>query len=157
MLKIDAHNHYWRYNPKDYSWIDESMTILKKDFSPIELKPAQEKYNINGLVAIQARQDHDDNDFLLQQAKQHPIVKGVVGWVDLSAVSVEEHLANYASYPESVGIRHMVQSEPDEKFLLREDFRRGVGLLKSYNLTYDILISHAQLPVANKFVELFPD
>lgn len=157
MLKIDAHNHYWRYNPQDYSWIDDDMTILKRDFSPKELKPSMERYDIDGLVAVQACQDHEDNDFLLQQSMLHPSVKGVVGWVNLSAEDVAEHLESYAGFPKFVGIRHMVQSEPDENFLLREDFRRGVALLKSYDLAYDILISHAQLPDAIKFVELFPD
>lgn len=157
MLKIDAHNHYWQYSPQDYSWINDDMDILKKDFSPAGLKPFIEKYEINGLVAVQARQHHQDNDFLLQQAMQHSIVKGVVGWVDLSADDVEEHLSAYASFPKFVGVRHMVQSEPDENFLLRADFMRGVGLLKSYGLAYDILISHTQLPVTIKFVERFPD
>lgn len=157
MLKIDAHNHFWQYNPKDYSWIDDSMTILKKDFSPEELKLFTEKYDIDGLVAVQAYQSHKDNDFLLQQAIHHPIVKGVVGWVDLSAEKVEEDLETYAHFPKFVGIRHIVQSEPDKNFLLREEFRRGVGFLESYKLAYDILISQAQLPMAIKFVERFPD
>lgn len=157
MLKIDAHNHYWRYNSKAYSWINDRMTILKSDFSPDQLKPFTEQYDIDGMVAVQACQSHEDNDFLLQQATHHSIVKGVVGWVDLSAENVEVDLESYARFPKFVGIRHMVQSEPDEKFLLREEFRRGVGLLESYNLAYDILISQAQLPIAIKFVELFPE
>lgn len=157
MLVIDAHNHFWQYDPVKYSWIGDDISILKRNFLPQQLQPALDYYKVGGVVAVQARQDHEDNRFLLKQAKSNPVIKGVVGWVNLTADDVEENLHSFALDPKFVGIRHMVQSEPDEQFLLRKDFNRGIGLLKNFNLAYDILIHDRLLPVATTFVERFPD
>lgn len=154
---IDAHNHYWHYEPQEYSWIGEEHGPLKKDCLPADLDPELEKHNVTGTIAVQARQNLEENRFLLQVADRNPIVKGVVGWLDLRAGNVEENLQSYASAAKSVGLRHFIQSEPEEGFMLRDDFRRGIAALKHWGLTYDILIGHRQLAETVKFVELFPD
>lgn len=157
MLIIDAHNHFWQYDPMEYPWIGDDISLLKRDFFPEQLKPNLDQYQVNGVIAVQARQSHDENRFLLNLARNNPYVKGIVGWVDLLADDVEESLQLFAQDPKFVGIRHMVQSETDEGFLLRKDFNRGVGFLKQYGLPYDILIHDKQLSVATKFVECFPE
>ena len=154
---VDAHSHFWQYDPVEYEWIGDDMSLLKRDFLPQHLQIIHRQYAVEGTIAVQARQSHEENRFLLKLAEENPSVRGVVGWVDLAADNVEENLHLFAKQPKFVGIRHMVQSEEDEEFLLRKDFNRGVGMLKKYGLAYDILIHEKQLAVATRFVERFPD
>lgn len=157
MLVIDAHNHFWQYDPMKHGWIGDDISLLRRDFFPDQLRPTLDQHGVNGVIAVQARQSHDENRFLLKLADEEPFIKGVVGWVDLSADDVEESLQLFVQHPKFVGIRHMVQSEADEGFLLRKDFHRGVAFLKQYGLAYDILIHEKQLAVTRKFVERFPE
>ena len=156
-MKIDAHQHFWRYSPITHSWINDSMAVLKRDFLPEDLKPELKKKSFNGCIAVQAVQSEAENDFLLDLADNNDFIKGVVGWLDLRADNIDERLAHYSKHPKFCGLRHVVQDEPDDEFLLRDDFKRGISKLKQYNLTYDILIFEKQLPAALKFVEAFPD
>lgn len=157
MKKIDAHQHFWKYDPVDYAWISEPMRAIARDYFPQDLAPLQEALGFEGSVAVQARQSLEENDFLLGLAETHERVKGVVGWVDLRSPRVEEQLDRYAGHPKFVGVRHVVQDEPDDRFLLRPDFMRGVGWLHAYHLTYDLLTYPRQLPAAIEFVRAFPD
>jgi L-fuconolactonase len=158
MLIVDSHNHFWRYNPKEYDWITNNMQVLKRDFFPEQLKVEFDKTGVSYTVAVQARQTVEENDFLLDLADNSSgIVKGVVGWVNLQDPEVERDIERYAANKIFVGVRHIVQGEKDEKFMLREEFLNGVYLLKKYGLTYDILIHQQQLPLAVRFCEKFPD
>lgn len=157
MLIIDAHNHFWQYDPVGYNWIGDDISFLRHDFLPQHLQPILQEHGVSGSIAVQARQSLEENEFLLRLAADSSFIRGVVGWVDLAAGDVEEALQQLAQYQKFVGIRHMVQSEIDDRFLLRKDFNRGVGLLKEYNLAYDILIHEQQLPATIKFVGRFPD
>src|SRR5690606_37095277 len=145
MMIVDAHSHFWQYDPVQYAWIGDDTSLLKRDFLPQHLQIIHRQYAVEGTIAVQARQSHEENRFLLKLAEENPSVRGVVGWVDLAADNVEENLLLFATHPKFVGIRHMVQSEEDEEFLLRKDFNRGVGMLKEYGLAYDILIHEKQL------------
>lgn len=156
-MVIDAHNHFWKYDQQKYNWISDEMSVLQQDCFPGDMKPMAEKFNVEGLVAVQATQNKEENDFLLNLAEQDPLVKGVVGWVDLTADDLADRLQDLSIHPKFVGIRHMIQSEPDPEFMLRKDFQRGIALLMDYQLTYDILIDDRLLPVTTSFVEKFPD
>lgn len=155
-MRIDAHQHFWNYRPEEYGWIDESMEALRRDFTPGDLKPLLEEHGFDGSVAVQARQHLGETEYLLRLADEYDnFILGVVGWVDLRASDVGEQLDRFRSHPRFVGVRHVVQDEPDQRFLMREDFLRGVSLLG--DLTYDILVYPNQLPAALDFVERFPD
>lgn len=154
---IDAHQHFWNFDPIRDAWITEDMGVIRKDFLPADLAPVLQANGITGCVAVQADQSEAETDFLLQLATENPFIKGVVGWVDLKATNVQERLAHYAQFPLLKGIRHIVQGEPDRNFLLREDFGRGIAALAEFGLTYDILIYPHQLPAAVEFVKKFPD
>lgn len=156
-MRIDAHQHFWRYNPEEYDWIDDSMTVLRRDFHPSDLKPDLEAAGFDACIAVQARQTIDETRWLLELADQHPFIAGVVGWVDLRAEDVREQLATFSKNPKLLGVRHVVQAEPDDRFLLRPDFLRGIAGLQEFNLTYDILIYRRHLPVATEFVQRFPE
>jgi len=155
-MRIDSHQHFWSYDPAEYAWISDAMPALKCRRLPSDLKPLLGAAGFSGCIAVQARQTLDETRFLLDLAHQYDFVRGVVGWVDLCSPDVERHLEHFAADPKFVGVRHVVQDEPDDRFLLREDFRRGIASLARFNLAYDILIYPRQLPAAIEFVPLFP-
>ncbi|MFZ1141621.1 MAG: amidohydrolase family protein [Candidatus Sulfotelmatobacter sp.] len=155
-MHIDAHQHFWLYSPAEYEWIDNSMAVLRRDFLPEDLKPEMESNDFHGSVAVQARQTPEETRWLLDLAERSPWILGVVGWVDLRSPDVRSQLKFLARNPKLVGIRHIVQSEPDDHFLLQPDFLRGVSALEEFDLAYDILIYTKHLPVAAEFVERFP-
>jgi L-fuconolactonase len=157
MMFIDAHQHFWQYSPTAYDWIDDTMKPLQQDFLPQQLKPLLQQNNFSGSVAVQALQTEAETEFLLTLAAEHDFIKGVVGWADLQAADVETKLAKLAQNPKLKGLRHVVQGEPDDKFLLRPNFLRGITLLQKFNFTYDILIYPKHLPVATEFVAKFPE
>ena len=156
-MRIDAHQHFWEYSPSEYDWIDERMHVLKRDFGPADLKPHLDATGIGGSVAVQARQSVEETEYLLRLADTNDSVLGVVGWVDLCSEDAQAQLERFGAHERFVGVRHVVQDEPDDRFLLREDFLRGVALLKEHDLTYDVLIYPSQLSAALEFVERFPD
>jgi L-fuconolactonase len=157
MNKIDAHQHYWFFNKKDYGWMGEDMSKIQKDCLPPELSVELKKTGYIGTVAVEARQTEDENFFLLDLANSYPFIKGIVGWVDLCSENVENRLDYFSKFPKFSGVRHVLHDEPDDDFMLRSDFLRGISHLKKYNLTYDILIFPRHLPNSIKFVEKFPE
>ncbi len=154
-MVIDSHVHFWKYSKKDYPWIDKTMEILQKNFLPSDIELTLKRNNVDGCVAVQADSSELEARFLAELAVTHPVVKGVVGWTDLKASDIEKRLENFAAYPVIKGIRHIVQSEPDD-FLYDKDFRRGVSLLDAAGYTYDVLIYPRQLKAAADFTNAFP-
>lgn len=156
MNRIDAHQHFWKFDPVRDSWIDESMQKIQSDFLPEDLLPLLQENQFSGCVAVQASQSEDETNFLVNLAAKNDFIKGVVGWVDLRGVTIEERLNHFSSNKIIKGFRHVVQGEPDD-FMLRKDFQNGISALKQFNFTYDILIFHRQLPAAIELVNQFPD
>ena len=156
-MRIDAHQHFWRYEPDAYAWIDDGMAELRRDFLPGDLRPELDGSGIDACVAVQARQDEEETRWLLSLAEQHPWIAGVVGWCDLCAPGLPEALDALAAHPQLVGLRHIVQAEPDDAFLLREDFCRGIAELSPRGLAYDLLIFPHQAPAAIQFAKAFPE
>jgi L-fuconolactonase len=155
-MYIDAHQHFWKYDPIEYGWIDDSLAQLRRDFLPRDLEPELERDGFSGSIAVQARQSLEETRWLLDLAKVSSSILGVVGWVDLRSPEVRSRLAGFAGNPKLVGIRHIVQSEPDDRFLLQPEFLRGIGTLEDLDLAYDILIYPRHLAVAAELVERFP-
>jgi len=155
-MHIDAHQHFWIYNPAEYDWIDDSMAALRRDFLPEDLKPEMESGGFHGSVAVQARQTLEETRWLLELAERCSSILGVVGWVDLRSPDIRAQLKALCQNPKLVGVRHIVQSEPDDRFLLQPEFLRGVSMLEEFDLAYDILIYPKHLRVAAEFVERFP-
>ena len=156
-LKIDAHQHFWKFDPIRDAWIGPHMAVIQRDFMPDELEPLLKAAGIDGCVAVQADQSEDENDFLLENAARYDFVRGVVGWVDFWNPSVEERLAYYKKFPKMKGFRHVLQGEKDRALMLNPNFKRGIGLLKQFGYTYDILIYPDQLGYTRDFVAAFPD
>lgn len=156
-MRIDAHQHFWRYSAREYGWIDARMTRIRRDFLPPDLAEELVRSGFDGCVAVQARASLAETEFLLGLAREHRFVRGVVGWVDLQAEGVADELARLSSEPLLRGVRHGVQDEPDPAFLERPAFRRGVAALARNGLTYDLLIHPHHLAVARRFVQGFPE
>jgi L-fuconolactonase len=156
-MKLDAHQHFWQYTPADYGWIGPDMQILQKDHLPPHLALLTKGAGIEGTVAVQARQSLAETEWLLNLAERYSLIRGVVGWVDLCAPDVRGQLERFSASPKLVGVRHVVQDEPDDHFMLGDDFMRGISLLADFHLTYDILIFPRQLPAACELVKKFPN
>ena len=147
-MKIDSHQHFWRYDPVRDSWINDSMAVLKKDFFPQDLGPELKANGIDGCIAVQAGQSEKETLFLLDLAAKNPFVRGVVGWVDLCDPKIGERLEFFSDQDQLCGFRHIVQAEPDERFMLQKSFLRGIGCLGEFGYTYDVLIYTHQFPAA---------
>lgn len=155
-MTIDSHQHFWKYTPADYPWMKPEWPI-RRDFLPSDLAPLLKAAGLDGCVAVQAQQTVAEARWLLSLTDAHPFIKGVVGWVDLQSDRVEEQLAELARHPRFVGVRHVVQDEPDDNFMLRPAFQRGIGKLRQFNLAYDLLVFPKQLPAAIQLVANFPE
>lgn len=155
-MRIDSHQHFWRYSAADYPWMQEGWSI-RRNYLPEDLAPELRACGLDGCIAVQARQTLNETRWLLELADTSPIIKGVVGWADLRAPEVEEQLAQFATNPKLAGVRHVVQDEPDDAFMLRADFQRGIAKLRTFSLTYDMLIYPRQLSAAIELARAFPE
>ncbi|MAH75830.1 MAG: amidohydrolase [Opitutia bacterium TMED102] len=155
-MRIDSHQHFWIYDPEQYPWMTDELSAIRADHLPNDLRAEFDQVGLDGSVAVQARQSLEESRWLLELADQNELIKGVVGWVDLRSDSVEEQLAEFAVHPKFVGVRHVVQDEPNANFMLLPEFVRGIAKLKAFGLSYDILIFPKQLPAAIELVKQFP-
>lgn len=157
MPKIDAHQHFWIFDPVRDSWINDEMLVIKRDFLPADLLSVLQQNGIDGCVAVQADQSEQETQFLLEMAASNPFVKGVVGWVDLKADNLDERLEYFKQFDQLKGFRHILQAEPDKQYMLQPRFQKGIASLQKYGYTYDILIYPEHLPYAALLAGAFPD
>lgn len=153
-VTIDSHVHFWQYNFAEYAWIDETMAALRRDFMPEDALGVMQPAGIDACVVVQVRQTLDETRWMLELADEHPFIAGVVGWVDLRSDDLDAQIHSVA-HPKLVGVRHIVQAEPDD-FLFDDRFRRGVERLSRYGLAYDILVYARQMPAAIEFASRLP-
>ncbi len=153
---IDAHHHLWKYNDQDYVWMSDEMKALRRDFLIPELERVMRESCVQGTVAVQARQTIEETEWLLDIAAQHPFIRGVVGWVPLAEPGAAPVLEHFAQHPRLKAVRHILHDEPDDFYILRPDFNRGVSMLRGYGLAYDILIFERHLPQTLQFVDRHP-
>jgi len=156
-MRIDAHQHFWHYNPDEHVWMTAGMESLKRDFLPDDLAPLLKQTGLQQTIAVQARQNLQETEWLLQLADQNPFIAGVVGWVDLRSTQIKSQLEKYSPHPKLVGVRHVVHDEPDDRFMLQPEFLHGLSLLADFNLVYDLLLFPRHLPVAVEVVQRFPN
>lgn len=152
-MVIDAHHHLWKYNDRDYVWMSDAMTGLRRDFLVPELEHVMRESGVEGTVAVQARQTTEETEWLLDLAARHSFILGVVGWVPLVAPDVGRHLEHWGQQSKLKAVRHVLHDEPDDFYMLRADFNRGVRMLHGYELAYDILIFERHLPQTIEFVD----
>ena len=156
-MVIDSHQHFWNYEAEKHSWIDDEMSVIRRDFLSDDLQKVFAENGVDACVAVQADQTTEETNFLISIAENNNFIKGVVGWVNLRSESIEEDLLKYKKYDVVKGFRHVVQGEQDHNFMLRPEFLRGIELLGKYDLCYDILIFPHQLGAALELVKKFPN
>lgn len=155
-MRIDTHQHFWRYTRAEYDWIDDRMSAIQRDFMPEDAKREMDRTGVDASVAVQVRQTLDETTWMCGLADRHPFIAGVVGWVDLQSPSVADDLDRVAAHRALVGIRHIVQAEPDD-FLDRPAFNRGIEALTARDIPYDVLVYARQIAAAEAFVSRHPD
>ncbi len=155
-MKIDAHQHFWTYRQETHGWIDGTMTVIRRDFLPVDLESELLAAGFDGCIAVQAAQTVEETEWLLGLAGRHRFIRGVVGWVDLRAADLEPSLSRLARHPKLAGIRHIAQSEPDPWYLVSPEFLRGLRALAAHDLTYDVLVRDFQLPAAIELADTVP-
>lgn len=156
-INIDAHQHFWKFDPVRDNWITDDMQVLKRDFLPVHLEPILKEFHFSGSVVVQSDQSEKENEFQLSNAEQYPFIKGVVGWVNLHAADIEDRLAYYKSFNKLKGFRHILQGELQRDFMLNPAFKNGISRLKKFGFTYDLLILPDQLEFAKMLVAAYPD
>ena len=155
--KIDAHHHLWRYTADEYDWINDTMSRLRRDYTPSDLSEAMASADIDGTIAVQARQDLAETHDLLSLAEAHPFIEAVVGWAPIASKHFRASLDGLTACSKLKGLRHVIQSEADDNFILSDDFNRGIKAMLSSGLIYEILIRERHLPQTIKFVDAHPN
>ncbi|MCC9603615.1 amidohydrolase family protein [Stieleria sp. JC731] len=151
-MLIDSHHHLWQYSATEYPWIDDQMTELRRDFWSNELREIASTHHVDGFVSVQARQSLTETETLLQLAETEPLIHGVVGWVDFRSPELAAQLDRFRHHRKLRGMRHVVQDEPDDDFLLGKTFNDGVAQLAGSGLVYDVLIFAKHLKPTIQFV-----
>ena len=151
-MRIDSHVHFWRYEPREYSWIGADMEVLKCNRLPRDARELLRQKRIDGCIAVQARTIEAETDFLLELAAAHPWIAAVIGWVDLIDERLPELLERWRDAKRLAGFRHVLQGDPAARDLVASaDFRRGVSLLQQRSMVYELLVSADQLPLMTEF------
>jgi L-fuconolactonase len=156
-MVIDSHQHFWRFNTQDYGWMSDAMAAIRRDFLPADLHHEMTKAGIDGAITVQARQTLEETNWLLDLADQNDFLRGVVGWAPLISSTVADALERLSQRPKLKGVRHVLHDEPDDNYVLRDDFNRGVAQLRRFKLAYDILIFERHLPQTIAFVDRHPE
>jgi L-fuconolactonase len=155
--RIDAHHHLWRYSKQEYAWIEGKMTAaLARDFLPPDLEKETAACGIQGTIAVQARQSLEETKWILDLSGESNLIRGVVGWAPIASPEFPSILERLQPFDKLKGLRHVIQDEPDEEFILGADFNDGIARLQNYSLVYDILIFERHLPAAIRFVDRHP-
>jgi L-fuconolactonase len=157
MLRIDAHQHFWQFDPVRDSWITEDMVVIRKNFMPEDLQPLLQAHQLDGCIVVQADQSETETNFQLANAAAHDFIKGVVGWIDLQAPNITERLAYYKQFGKLKGFRHILQGEADRAHMLQPAFKHGISQLQQFGFTYDILIFPDQLQYVPELLKAFPN
>jgi L-fuconolactonase len=156
-MRIDAHQHFWKFDSVRDSWITDDMAVLQNHFMPADLRPLLAQNGFDGCVAVQADQSEKETDFLIQLASENDFIKGVVGWVDLQADTIIDRLAYYKQFNIVKGFRHILQGESQRDLMLTPRFKKSIAALQQFDFTYDILIFPDQLKYTNELVGQLPD
>ena len=153
---IDSHHHLWNYSALEYGWIGQSMGVLKADYTPRDFEKTASAIGVGAGIAVQARQTIEETEWLLGLADKNPFIAGVVGWLPLASLELASLLGRFAANPKLRGVRHVVQDEPDDGFILRPDFNAGIDRILPFGLVYDILVFERHLPQTIRFVDRHP-
>lgn len=141
MLKIDGHQHFWNLQQLPLAWLKPDKEFLYRNYEPAQLRPLLEGCGVNGTIAVQAAEDEAETDWLLALVHEYPFIKGVVGWVDLTAPDLPDRLARFKSQGPFCGTRYRLLTEGG----LNQVALRGLKALAENDLACDLLVKSDQL------------
>jgi L-fucono-1,5-lactonase len=158
-LTVDAHQHFWQLSrPFNYGWLDDpALAKIRRDYLPEDLEPLIRAAGVDRSIFVQTQHDLEENRWVLGLANRHPFLAGVVGWVDLGSEDCERQLLEFREHPRFVGVRHVVQDEPDDDFLIREPTLRGLGVLERLGVPFDLLLYVKHLRHVPTLARALPD
>lgn len=151
-MRIDSHQHFWKYDKKKHSWITDEMSVIRKDFSPIDFEPHLKAHELDGTVAVQVDEIESETEFLLSLSEKYDYIKGVVGWIDLRDPQAEKRMHSFSKRKKLVGFRAIMQGTHDREYFLHQQFINNVNKLSQFDWTYDLLVYHDQMPSLIDFV-----
>jgi len=157
---VDAHHHFWDPGRRDYPWMGDELSAIRRPFTPDDLRPQLIQNNVDRTVLVQTISSLEETRWFLETASRTDFIAGVVGWVDLMDPSVADVIASLRSAmggDRLVGIRHQVHDEPDASWLLRDDVQRGIAAVGAAGLVYDVLVRTRELPAAVATVRAHPE
>ncbi|GGY73503.1 amidohydrolase [Cellvibrio zantedeschiae] len=153
---IDAHQHFWRIGENDCRWPTADLTAIYRDFNPVDLEPLTKAAGITGSVLVQSQESDADTDFLLRLANESDLVKAVVGWVDLKSITAVPRIRNLAQHPKMRGLRPMLQSLPEDSWILSPDIEIAIAEMQQCNLSLDALVHVRHLQYLRIFARRHP-
>lgn len=158
-LVIDSHQHFWQLDqPFEYGWLySEEHKPICRNYLPADLEPLLRQCGVDRSVFVQTQHNVQENRWVLELAEQNDFIAGVVGWVDLASTDCEAQVEEFQEHPLFVGVRHVVQDEPDDDFIIRPDVKRGLGVLQQHGVPYDLLFFTQHLRHAVTLGREFPE
>lgn len=157
LMIIDSHQHFWQVGHFDYPWMSPNVEVLYRDYLPSTLEPILKEAGVTKTVLVQASNSLAETYWLLSLAERYPFIAGVVGWVDLQHPEMEEELEVLTANPKFKGVRHLVESEPADDWLVQPSVLKGLRVLEKHRVSYDLLVHTRHLKHVNNVAESCPD
>ncbi|HZE73196.1 MAG TPA: amidohydrolase family protein [Pyrinomonadaceae bacterium] len=154
---VDGHQHFWQVGRFDYPWLTSDLGVLYRDYLPRTLAPILKQNQVTSTVLVQASNSLAESRWLLSLAGRYPFIAGVVGWVDLMSSEVEQQLTEFAADPKFKGVRHLVESEANDDWLVQTAVLEGLKTLAAHRMSYDLLVHTRHLPYARTVAETCPE
>jgi L-fuconolactonase len=154
---VDSHQHFWRLDRGDYGWLTPALAPIYRDYLPEHLAPHLAKAGVGSTILVQAAATVDETRFMLELAREHPFVAGVVGWVDFESDDVADTIAALANDPGLVGLRPMIQDIPDTEWMLEEKLAPAFEAMIDHGLVFDALVLPQHLPALLELTARYPD
>ena len=153
----DSHQHFWQVGRFDYPWMTIDLGVLYRDYLPDELEPILARNGVEKTVLVQASNSVAESRWLLNLADQYSFIAGVVGWVDLMSPDVDAQLRELTAHPKFKGVRHLVESEPQDDWLIQPAVLSGLKQLSTYGVSYDLLVHTRHLKHVPRVAESCPE
>lgn len=153
----DSHQHFWQVGRFDYPWMTSDLGVLYRDYLPDELEPILARNGVEKTVLVQASNSLAESRWLLNLADQNSFIAGVVGWVDLMSPEVDAQLRELTDHPKFKGVRHLVESEPQDDWLIQPAVLSGLKQLSTYGVSYDLLVHTRHLKHVPRVAETCPE
>ncbi|MDF2377957.1 MAG: amidohydrolase family protein [Verrucomicrobiales bacterium] len=154
---IDAHQHFWKPSRGDYGWLTPELELLYRDFLPRDLKPLLDSCGVEKTILVQAAPTRAETEFMLELAREHEFIAGVVGWIDFEAADAAAQIGDLSGDPLLLGLRPMIQDIPDVDWILRSQNEAAFAAMVNHHLVFDALVLPIHLKNLLSVVVRFPD